>query len=109
MIANYLIIPLYSSAGAAMALFISEFVFVVAGVYLVSRVIGRIALPGIFFKPLLATAAMGVFVYFFQFLKLHELILAATVVYFAALWIFRVFDELDWKIFRSLLNQVGAK
>ena len=104
---GYLIfIPRYSYFGAAWVTIYSEIVVVAASIFLVWKYAKFLPNLSIFIKSLGASAVMAMAIYYiqipFQELNLFIILLLSTVIYFAALYLFKGISRYD---LRNLINK----
>lgn len=102
-VANVVMISLFSYVGAAIVTILSELVLMVPFLLLVYRHVGRVSLPALMAKPALAAAAMGVIIWQVRFLNPVLVVAVGALVYALLLVALRTFDEEDRRLFRRLL------
>jgi len=101
---NFVLIPKYSYVGSSFATIAVEVINVLAYFWLVSRLLGmKVNAISILPRPLLASAVMGVVIYYLNFLNLILLILIGTVSYFTVLMMIGTFDGEDKRILRKIV------
>ncbi len=99
---NFVVIPLWSGIGAAVATLATEVTGLILGSFYLRRVLGGPRYGGLLLKPLLGAACAG-----FVALQVPELgILPASVaVYLAVLWLSHDFSGADATFLRSLVTR----
>jgi O-antigen/teichoic acid export membrane protein len=102
---NLFLIPQYSLIGASIATIITETYILLVYLYLAHRSNLKIPLKTIFFKPIIACAGMGLFIYFFRELNLFLLIGLSVVIYFGIFFLIKGFTKEEL----SLLEQLRKK
>lgn len=105
-ILNFILIPLYSYRGAAIATVATEFIvglMIVFGIYKIQN--SSILLSDTIFKSLIAGAFMGIFLLLFQNYALILLILFAAILYFIVLYIINGFEKEDINLFNQALGR----
>jgi len=101
-VVNSILIPRYSYVGAAVVNVITSAVaFVVLFIFL-SRLVCRISLPRVLFRPIIASGLMALFLFFFRGLSLWLLVPLAAIIYFGILILLRTFSKEDWNLFREI-------
>lgn len=106
-ILNLLLIPQFSYIGSCFAMIITEvilqFYIYYASYKLGYGICGRKAIE-IFFKSLISSFIMIVFILSFKNVNLILLIVLATIIYFSALYLIKGIDDEDLSIIKSILN-----
>ncbi|MGQ9676282.1 MAG: oligosaccharide flippase family protein [Chloroflexota bacterium] len=102
-VANLIMISLYSYVGAAIVTILSEIVLLAPFLYCVRRHVGHISLPSLMLRPVVAAALMGAVVWQVRALNPFLVIAIGAVVYAVALLALRTFQEEDRQVFRRLL------
>jgi len=104
---NLVLIPLYDFNGAAFASVLSELAFFVLAVFFSAKhfeFFNAFSAVKLFFKPLIASLFIFVFIYLFFFLNIFVLFFVSAVMYFLVLFFIRGFDLQDISFFRQLIN-----
>ena len=102
---NIFLIPKYSLYGAAAATFLTE-IFYFCGYYLItSKYFKPLNLVQIIFKPLIASVAMGLVVYYLLNLNLFILIFLGVIIYSGSMILFKAITQED----KELINRVFVK
>ena len=108
---NILLIPIFSYVGASIVTVITELLSFLLCVIVVSKMhygLSRYELMSIM-KIGAASIIMGLFIINFEYINLILLIVSAVIIYFITLYIFKIFDNNDLKIFRKLINRAGIE
>ncbi len=101
--ANLLLIPRFGYVGAAISTVLSEWVLMVPFWYCVRRHLPPISLPRLFWRPLVASAVMGLEVWLLRGWSLPLAVALAPVVYGAGLLALRAFDQEEMVMLRKAL------
>jgi len=101
---NLILIPRYSTIGAAIATLATETVGFVLYFLFIAKYLQKISLPRYLWRPVVSGALMGIFVYFFKNIKLFFLVTIATVLYFVILLMLKVFPEEDLALFKRIVR-----
>ena len=105
-ILNLILIPVYGIIGASITTVLSSFIGFTILYYYVSKQ-GYIKLNTLL-KPcitvLIACLIMAVYIALFKWLDLFSLILSATFIYFIAVYLMKIFDEIDLNIIKSIIK-----
>ena len=105
-ILNFILIPILSYNGAAIATVATNAVLFIASYYFVSK---HLQLPPVrktLIKSVISGLIMGTFVYYFIDINVFLLILSAAVVYLIALLVLKTFSEEDWDIVKRIVSNV---
>jgi O-antigen/teichoic acid export membrane protein len=103
---NLIFIPIYSFQGAAVITIFSELVLLIPFLWLINRGLEqRINWFGLIWRPVLATAAMGVTVYLLASLNILLALVLASIVYVVVLLLLKPLDESELAILRPLLPE----
>ena len=108
---NILLIPIFSYVGASIVTVITELLSFLLCIIVVSKMhygLSRYELMSIM-KIGAASIIMGLFIISFEYINLILLIVSAVIIYFITLYIFKIFDNNDLKIFRKLINRTGIE
>ena len=99
---NLYLIPKYSLYGAALATALTE-VFYFSGYYfIISKSLYTLNLLKIIFKPSIASAVMGIVIYYFIAYNVFVLILLGAAIYFAMMLLFRAVSEEEKELVRRI-------
>ena len=102
---NFILIPMLSYNGAAIATVVTSAVLFIASFYFVSK---HLQLPPVrktLIKSVISGLLMGTFVYYFIDINVFLLILLAVVVYLVALLALKTFSEEDWDIVKRIVSR----
>jgi len=102
---NFILIPILSYNGAAIATLFTNIVLFLASFYFLSK---HLQLPSVYkmlIKPVISGLIMGAFIYYFTDLNLFLLIGLAGLVYFTALLLLKTFSEEDWNIIKKIVSR----
>jgi O-antigen/teichoic acid export membrane protein len=108
---NILLIPIFSYVGASIVTVITELLSFLLCIIVVSKMhygLSRYELMSIM-KIGAASIIMGLFIISFEYIDLILLIVSSVIIYFITLYIFKIFDNSDLKIFRKLINRAGIE
>ena len=94
-ILNLILIPRFSYIGAAISTIATEAVLFGLYFYFVSKYVQMLPLHRIAAKPMLASAAMGVYIFYCDHINLAAVIVLAVLIYFAILYLTRGFSSED--------------
>jgi O-antigen/teichoic acid export membrane protein len=100
---NLIIIPIYGYIGAAIVTVVTEIVSFTLYYYYLSKFICKIQIYKYFSKPVIASAIMGLFVYYIN-LNLFLVIVIATIIYILVLIILKTFTEDDVNLLKSMIK-----
>jgi O-antigen/teichoic acid export membrane protein len=92
---NLILIPRYSYVGAAMVNVVGSLIAFVLLFVFTSRLVCKIPLPKLIFRPVIASGLMALFLFFFSGLSLWLLIPLAAIIYFGILILLRAFSKED--------------
>lgn len=104
---NFVLIPRYSYAGAAIATIASEILFCIFCIVYISRHFFYYLPLRLILKSLFASAMMGIFMRLTININLALLISFSILVYFILLWFFGYFDKEDKLLFREVIGSHG--
>jgi O-antigen/teichoic acid export membrane protein len=102
---NFILIPILSYNGAAIATVMTNTIFFISSFYFVSKYIYVLPLHKIFLKPVLSALLMGAFVYHFNNLNIFLLVLLAAGIYLMALIALKTLNKEDIDIVKGVLNR----
>lgn len=100
---NLIFIPLYSYLGAAFVTVITDAFAVALSFYVASKLVSKIEIHKVIFKPAVASLIMAGFILLFK-MNLFIVIIISTVIYFAVLVAIKAFTKEDYDLFRQILN-----
>ena len=100
---NLILIPIYGFLGAAFVTVISEVFSVALSFYVLSKLVAKVKVHRILFKPAIACSVMASFIVLVNTNLFVEIIIGA-VIYFAVLVALKGFTEEDYDLFRHILN-----
>jgi len=102
---NFILIPILSYNGAAIATLITRAVLFVLGFYFVSKHLIVLPIHKILIKTAISGLIMGTFIYYFIDVNIFLLIPSAAIVYLMALLALKTFTEEDWDIVRKMISR----
>lgn len=100
---NLILIPMYSYLGAAVVTVITEIFSVALCFYVLSKLLAKIKVHEIIFKPAIACLVMALFILLVQTNLFLEIAISA-VIYFIVLIALKGFTPEDYDLFRQILN-----
>lgn len=100
---NIILIPIYSYLGAAFVTVITDAFSVALSFFVVSRLVSRVAVHKVIFKPAIACLIMALFILLIKTNLFIEIVLA-TLIYFGVLIALKTFTPEDYDLFRQILN-----
>ena len=107
---NLILIPRYGYVGASMVMVITSLTAFVLGFYLLSKLVCKISIPKLIFRPVIASGVMALFLFFFTRLSLWLLIPLAAVIYFGILILLKAFSREDLNLFKEIATvKPGAR
>jgi len=101
---NFVLIPVLSFNGAAIATLVTNAVLFIASFYFVSKHLQVLPIHKIMIKPVFSGLIMGTVVYYFMDVNIFLLVPLAGVVYLAALLALKTFSEEDMEIVRRIMS-----
>jgi O-antigen/teichoic acid export membrane protein len=101
---NLVLIPTYSYVGAAVVTVTTELFIFILCLFILSRTFSKVRLQEVFFKPVVASLAMLLFLLYFKTNLFLEISIGA-ILYFVVLVAIKTFNDDDWDI----LNQIVGK
>lgn len=104
-ILNLFLIPTYSYIGSAFATIIAESFLLLSYIYLSARYFHVLPLHRIIVKPIIASALMGLFLYFFHPYNLGVLIVLGALIYFVVLFLIKGFSNEDISLMKSMFKK----
>mgnify|MGYP000108938128 CR=1 FL=1 len=102
---NFILIPILSYNGAAIATVATGTVFFGASFYFVSKYLQMLPIHKIVIKPIISCLLMGIFIYYFINLKIFLLVPLAAGIYLAALFVFKEFQKDDVEIIKRVISR----
>jgi len=103
---NLVLIPRYGYVGASLVNVITSLIAFVPLFIFLSRLVCKISIPRLIFRPVIASGLMALFLFFFSGLSLWLLIPLAAIIYFGILTLLRTFSKEDLNLFKQV---VGTK
>lgn len=100
---NLIFIPVFNYIGAAVVTVITEILGFIIEFYYISKLICKIKLHKYILKPAIASAIMGLFIYYTQ-MNLFITIMIATILYFGLLIILKTFSDEDYNLLKEIIN-----
>jgi len=104
-ILNLILIPILAHIGAAITTVACIFIFLLLDYYYLNKVVKGIVIAKNLYKPLIATAIMGLVVYSLKQYNLFFIILSGAIVYLIALYLLKIFDPDEMKILKRMFKQ----
>ena len=101
---SFVLIPQFSLTGAAISALVTQLICVLISCYMVGQNIEIKALANSFIKPIIASAVMGLFIFYFGYLHIILLIFIGIVIYCLSFYLLRGITEEDLKTFKSLID-----
>lgn len=102
---NFILIPLLSYNGAAIATVVTGIVLFVTSFYFVSSHLQVLPVHKILIRPAIGGLIMGIFVYYFIDVNMFLLVLFAAVVYLVSLIALKTFTNEDWNIVKKIVRK----
>lgn len=102
---NFMLIPILSYNGAAIATLITRAVLFIASFYFVSKHLQVLPIHKIAIKPVISGLVMGAFMYYFIDVNMFLLVPLAAIVYLMVLLALKTFSEEDWDIVKRMLGR----
>jgi O-antigen/teichoic acid export membrane protein len=99
---NLILIPRYGYVGASMVMVITSLTAFVPCFYLLSKLVCKISIPKLIFRPVIASGLMALFLFFSTRLSLWLLIPLAAIIYFGILILLRTFSREDLNLFKEI-------
>jgi O-antigen/teichoic acid export membrane protein len=100
---NLVLIPMYSYLGAAFVTLVTDAFAVALSYYVVSKLLARVNVLKVIFKPAIACLAMALFILLVQ-TNLFLEIAVSVIIYFVVLVVLKGFTPEDYDLFRQILN-----
>jgi O-antigen/teichoic acid export membrane protein len=101
---NFILIPIISYNGAAIATVATVIVLFIASFYFVSKHIYVLPMHKLFMRPAISSLVMGAFVYYFVELHIFLLVPLAAVVYLIAVIALKTFTKEDIDILKRVIS-----
>jgi len=102
LVANVILIQRYGFVGAAVTTVLSEIVLFVPFYYSVRKHITALPFVDLFWRPIVASAVMGVVVWLMRGASLLVIVPAAVIVYAAMLLALGAVTKEDWELVKSV-------
>jgi O-antigen/teichoic acid export membrane protein len=102
---NLILIPPLSYIGAGFATVITNFIVFIVEFYYISRYFYRIKILKIIYKPIIASMIMAIYILYLGNTTILIIIPTAAILYFAALYLIKAFDETDTMLFKQILSK----
>ena len=102
---NFILIPVMSYNGAAVATVATTIVFLASVFYFVSKHLQIIPVHKILVKPVIGVLVMGGSIYYLADLSLFMLVPLAAGVYLVTLLVLRTFSDEDWGMVRKAMSR----
>lgn len=102
---NFILIPLMSYNGAAIATVATNIVLFLANFYFVSKHLQLPPLRKTFIKPIICSLLMGTFIYYFADITIFLLILSTAAVYLTTLLALKTFSKEDLDIVKRIIGK----
>jgi len=103
---NFILIPILSYNGAAIATVATNAVLFIASFYFVSKHLQAIPIHKILVKPVISGLGMAAFIYYFIDFNIFLLVPLAGIVYLVALFVLRTFSEEDKDIVKKIISNI---
>jgi O-antigen/teichoic acid export membrane protein len=101
---NLVLIPTYSYMGAAVVTVATELFIFILCLIILSRTFSKVRLQEVFFKPIVASLIMLLFLLYFK-TNLFLEIAMGVIIYFVVLIAIRTFKDDDWDILRQIMGR----
>jgi O-antigen/teichoic acid export membrane protein len=101
---NLVVIPIYSYVGAAVVTVVTELFIFILCLFILSRTFSKVRLQEVFFKPVVASLIMLLFLLYFKTNLFLEIAMGA-ILYFVVLIVIRTFNDDDWDILRQIIGK----
>jgi O-antigen/teichoic acid export membrane protein len=101
---NLVFIPTYSYVGAAVVTVFTELFIFILCLLILSRTFSKVRIQEVFFKPVVASLIMLLFLLYFKTNLFLEIALGA-IIYFIVLIAIRTFQDDDWDILRQIMGR----
>ena len=105
---NLILIPKIGYVGAAVSTFFTEIFLFILYYWYVSKSLHTYNFLPILLKPLIAAAAMVIFIVYVN-IRLLLIIPLSGLIYFAVIFLLGTFDKDDYNIFKKILKKGGVK
>jgi len=104
---NFIFIPIFGIAGAGIATVISQILLFFLYFYFTSKYFHQLPLYKIILKPCISCIIMILFILIFKGINLFILVIFSAIIYFAILWMLKIFDSEDKKVFNNFLKPIN--
>ena len=101
---NFMLIPILSYNGAAIATVITHIVLFIASFYFVSKHLQVLPIHKIIIKPVISSLIMAAFVYHFMYINVFLIVPIAALMYLGILLALRTFSEEDMEIINRIIK-----
>jgi O-antigen/teichoic acid export membrane protein len=102
---NFVLIPLLSYNGAAIATVFTYILLFFTSTYFISNHLVLPRMYKVLIKSGISGSIMGAFIYYFSDFNIFLIIGTAGLLYFTALLLLKTFSEEDWNILRKLISK----
>ena len=102
---NFILIPVMSYNGAAIATVITNVVLLIASFYFVSKYLHVLPLHKISVKPIISGLIMSAFLYYFIDVNIFLLVPLAGIIYLATLFAFKEFQKEDMDMVKKIIGR----
>lgn len=103
-ILNFILIPVLSYNGAAIATVATNVVLFITSFYFVSKYLEVLPIHKMLIKPVISNLLMGIFVYNFRDIDIYLLVPLAAVIYLLTLFALKTFTKEDIDIVKKVLS-----
>jgi O-antigen/teichoic acid export membrane protein len=107
--ANLLLIPAFSYLGASIATVATEGIVFIVSLFFVSLHLKKIAIHRVVYRPVLSAALMGLIAWLLREANIAVLIPLSAIVYAAALFLLRSFDQKELVLLGSFFRKNDAR
>jgi O-antigen/teichoic acid export membrane protein len=101
---NSILIPRYSYVGASIVMVTTSLMAFVPLYIFLSKLVCRISIPKLIFRPVIASGLMALFLFFFSGRSLWLLVPLAVIIYFGILFLLRAFSKEDLNLFKEIVT-----
>ena len=104
-ILNLMLIPTYSYLGASIATDFTRLFVILVELIILSKIgfsIKSICLPNILTKIAVSSFMMGCVIILLGDMNIFYVIIISAISYFVGLFLLRIFDKEDWRLFKSI-------
>jgi len=103
-ILNLIVIPRYGYVGASLVNVITSLMAFIPLFISLSKLVCRISIPRLIFRPVVASGLMALFLFFSAGLSLWLLIPIAAIIYFGILILLGAFSKEDLNLFKEIIT-----